>query len=112
MPGVILPPNNLLSGVPIPAGGSGSLGLHPHQQSDEITMDSSMHQSFINLIYPSKSKKLMTNELTGSVIIQSKDGTNNLHSNLTSIPQQTNSSSGGSTSHHQKSKSLYVGNGG
>ena len=110
MPGVILPPNNLLSGVPIPAGGSGSLGLHPHQQSDEITMDSSMHQSFINLIYPSKSKKLMTNELTGSVVIQSKDG--NIHSNLTSIPQQTNSSSGGSTSHHQKSKSLYVGGGG
>jgi len=108
MPGVILPPNNLLSGVPIPAGGSGSLGLHPHQQSDEITMDSSMHQSFINLIYPSKSKKLMTNELTASVVIQSKDG----HSNLTSIPQQTNSSAAGSTSHHQKSKSLYVGGGG
>jgi hypothetical protein len=52
----------------------------------------------------------MTNELTGSVVIQSKDG--NIHSNLTSIPQQTNSSAGGSTSHHQKSKSLYVGGGG
>jgi len=37
-------------------------------------MDASMHQSFINLIYPSKSKKLMSSE-----------------------------------SHHQKSKSLYVG---
>lgn len=37
-------------------------------------MDASMHQSFINLIYPSKSKKLMSTE-----------------------------------SHHQKSKSLYVG---
>jgi hypothetical protein len=83
MPGVILPANNLLSGVPIAA--SGSLGSHPHQTSDEITMDSSMHQSFINLIYPSKSKKLMTNDLTGSVVIPSKES-NTLHSSATSIP--------------------------
>lgn len=69
MPGVILPANNLLSGVPMGAG-SGSLGVHPHQQSDDISnmMDSSMHQSFINLIYPSKSKKLMSSELGGSMI--------------------------------------------
>jgi hypothetical protein len=84
MPGVILPANNLLSGVPIPVGGGGSLGTHPHQTSDEITMDSSMHQSFINLIYPSKSKKLMTSELSGSVVVQSKD--NIMHSSAASIP--------------------------
>lgn len=33
-----------------------------HQNSEDLNMDSSMHQSFINLIYPSKSKKLMSNE--------------------------------------------------
>ena len=89
MPGVILPANNLLSGVPLPSnGGGGSLGVHPHQQSDEITMDSSMHQSFINLIYPSKSKKLMTNELSGSVVVQSSNNDNPLHSSGASgIPQ-------------------------
>jgi hypothetical protein len=30
MPGVILPANNLLSGIPIAAPGAGSLGAHPH----------------------------------------------------------------------------------
>jgi hypothetical protein len=86
MPGVILPANNLLSGVPLASAGGGSLGAHPHQQSDEITMDSSMHQSFINLIYPSKSKKLMSSELSGSVVVQSKDNSSNLHSSAGSIP--------------------------
>lgn len=58
-----------------------------HQQSaEDMNMDSSMHQSFINLIYPSKSKKLMSSELAAS-----KEG---------SGPQHP---------HHQKSKSLYVG---
>jgi hypothetical protein len=30
MPGVILPANNLLSGIPINLPGGGSLGSHPH----------------------------------------------------------------------------------
>ena len=50
MPGVILP-NNL-----IPQGSG------VNSATEDMNMDSSMHQSFINLIYPSKSKKLMSNE--------------------------------------------------
>jgi hypothetical protein len=36
--------------------------MHLGHQSEDLILDSSMHQSFINLIYPSKSKKLMSSE--------------------------------------------------
>ncbi len=57
MPGVVLPSNNLLPGAhqPVIQGATGS--------GEDMNMDSSMHQSFINLIYPSKSKKLMSGEV-------------------------------------------------
>jgi len=61
--------------VSLVGGQSGSIVFNPPAASiGTEDMDASMHQSFINLIYPSKSKKLMSTE-----------------------------------SHHQKSKSLYVG---
>ena len=54
-----------------------------------MNMDASMHQSFINLIYPSKSKKLMSNEhskdmLAQSVIVTSSGADNSNHVNNTS----------------------------
>ena len=62
--------------VNLAGGQSGSIVFNPPAASiGTEDMDASIHQSFINLIYPSKSKKLMSSEST----------------------------------HHQKSKSLYVG---
>jgi hypothetical protein len=62
-----------------------------------MNMDSSMHQSFINLIYPSKSKKLMSNEAGGA------------NGSQTSKESKSGVIVAGDTGHHQKSKSLYVG---
>lgn len=45
-------------------GGGTGPQVSNHQNSEDLAMDSSMHQSFINLIYPSKTKKIMSNEAT------------------------------------------------
>jgi hypothetical protein len=88
MPGVVLPNNNLLPGglgnsQPVTNGGTSG--------AEDMNMDSSMHQSFINLIYPSKSKKLMSGEVVsaGGKDQTSMSGNVN-HSSTASIPNAAN----------------------